>query len=129
MLPAYNEADVIGRLIHDMKELNLSDAAITVMVVDDGSTDQTTALASPAGAVVLSHKLNTGVGAAFQSGLQWVREKNFDLLLHLDADDQIPVSAIPKLLSPVFRNKFDMTIGSRFLHDFPKGRPAWRALS
>jgi glycosyltransferase involved in cell wall biosynthesis len=86
-----------------------------VLVVDDGSTDRTAAVARAAGARVLSLPYNLGIGGAVQTGIQYARDHDFDLVVQVDGDAQHPPSEIPKLLAPILEDRADLVIGSRFL--------------
>lgn len=86
-----------------------------VVVIDDGSTDDTSGSALKAGATVLKLPVNHGYGAALQTGYIYAAEKKFDYLVQLDADGQHDPGEIPALLEPVTGGEYDLAIGSRFL--------------
>ena len=113
-LPALNEAatvgDTIRRIPHDLPGIG----RLTVLVVDDGSTDATVAEARAAGALVISHGRRHGVGAAFQTGLAKSIELGADLLVTIDADGQFDPATIPQLIAPVLAGAADFTTASRF---------------
>lgn len=121
LLPAYNEGARVGDVLRRVGALRLEDASVAVVVVDDGSTDDTAARAREAGARVVSLGANLGVGAALRRGFELAREEGFDYLVHLDADGQLDPAQIPLVLEPVRRGAADAAIGSRFL----AGRPAY----
>src|SRR6476659_666412 len=108
LLPAYNEAEHISELIQTIKKVTIADLSIRILVVDDGSTDETAQVAKEAGATILSHRTNRGVGAAFRTGLHWALDEGCDFLIHLDSDGQIPANQIPALLKPVLQAKADV---------------------
>jgi glycosyltransferase involved in cell wall biosynthesis len=85
------------------------------LVVDDGSRDATAALARQAGARVLCHERNRGVGAAFRTGLHCVKEEGVEFLAHMDSDGQLLATDIPRLYQPVADGLCDLALGSRFL--------------
>ena len=108
-LPAYNEEKYIGTLV-----LLARQYAGEVIVVDDGSTDRTTRVASLAGATVIKHGANRGYGAAIQSILAEAKKRNPDSLVLIDADSQHNPDEIPTLIKAVSEG-FDLVIGSRKL--------------
>ena len=130
ILPALNEAAHIGDLVSELRaQTELSIGPPTVLVVDDGSRDATAEIARAAGAEVVSHPKNRGVGAAFRTGVEWVRAHDFDLLAHMDSDGQVLPSDLPLLLEPVAADECDLAIGSRFAGERPEGMAAWKAMA
>jgi len=129
LLPAYNEAKNIARVVADVRAVRVDGVEITPLVVNDGSKDDTAALAAAAGATVVSHPVNRGVGAGFRTGRDWAVENGFDYLLHMDSDGQVQAHEIPKLLAPVRRGEADIAIGSRFLVGAPENLERWKALA
>ena len=112
VIPAYNEEETVGAVVRDCL------AALPgaeVCVVSDGSSDRTAARARKAGATVLELPCNLGVGPAVQAGLQWARNRGFDLVARLDADGQHPPAEVPKLLARLEETGADFVVGSRFL--------------
>ena len=126
LLPAYNEADHIGDMVRRIRKIVIPGIAVTVLVVNDGSRDETAKLATEAGAVVISHSVNRGVGAAFRSGILYARKEEFDYLLHMDSDGQIAPEQIPNLLDPLLRGDADLVLGSRFCGEFPANFKRWK---
>lgn len=106
-LPAFNEEKFIGTLV-----LNARQYVDEVVVVDDGSSDNTAGIAGLAGADVLRHPHNLGYGAAVRSLLAEARKRDADVLVILDADSQHDPRDIPNLVGPV-RQGYDLVIGSR----------------
>ncbi len=121
LLPAYNESGRVGAVVRGVRAADVPDAAIDVVVVDDGSTDDTAREAEAAGARVVSLGANLGVGAALRRGFELARDERFDFLVHIDADGQIDPAQIPAVLAPVRSGRADAAIGSRFL----AGRPEY----
>ncbi len=112
IIPAYNEEKSIGKVV---KEAQQSVPGGGIVVIDDGSTDATAQIAREAGAVVLSHNVNLGYGAALQTGYKYALKKNYDYFVQLDADGQHPPRYINDLLSVLGKEPIDIVIGSRFL--------------
>ncbi|WP_135305270.1 glycosyltransferase family 2 protein [Haloarcula amylovorans] len=110
VIPAYNEADTIGPVVDETGEY-----VDRVVVVDDGSSDGTAAIAREHGAVVVEHVFNTGVGGAVRTGYQYAIQHDFDMVVQVDADGQHDPAKIPKLLDVA--KDHDMVIGSRYLND------------
>jgi len=108
VVPAYNEQDAIAEVISQ-----ITDAGYQVLVVDDGSTDQTQLRASAAGAQVVSLNSNSGVGIAIRTAFAKALDLGFDAVVQCDADGQHPVLEIPALIAA--SGGADMVIGSRFL--------------
>jgi glycosyltransferase involved in cell wall biosynthesis len=106
-MPAYNEGKYIGTMV-----LNTRKYVDEVIVVDDGSSDNTAEIARLAGASVVRHSENRGYGAAIQSILAEARKRAPDVLVILDADTQHNPQDIPDLISPL-RDGFDFVIGTR----------------
>ncbi len=109
-IPAYNEANTIGDIVK--KSLKHSDK---VIVVDDGSTDNTVDIAKQSGATVISHKKNQGYGASVITLFDRAREENADILTIIDGDGQHDPEQIPLLVTTLQENNVDVVIGSRFL--------------
>lgn len=86
-----------------------------VIVIDDGSTDNTAQVARAAGAEVIQHEIRHGAGAATRTGFLAAKAKDIDVLVTLDGDGQHDPNDIPCLVSPVIEKNVDLVIGSRFL--------------
>ena len=112
LIPAFNEEQRIAAVIRGIK-CALPDADI--LVVNDGSRDDTAAAARQAGAIVVSHPFNMGYGVTIQTGYKYARDKGYDYLVQIDADGQHDPTCIPALLAPVVAGEVDIAIGSRFL--------------
>jgi glycosyltransferase involved in cell wall biosynthesis len=110
IIPAYNEAGTIGDVIEKTQ-----DHVDDVVVVDDGSSDDTASIARSRGASVVEHVVNTGVGGAVRTGYRDAIQNDYDLLVQIDADGQHDPAYIPMLLERAEDN--DMIIGSRYLNE------------
>ena len=113
IIPAYNEEKTIKGVIFEIRELNLPNMRILVM--DDGSTDQTSYYAILAGATSIRHEINLGIGATLKTGYEAALLGHPDIVIQLDADGQHNPSEIPKLIQPILDGHADVVIGSRFL--------------
>jgi len=113
LIPAYNEERAIGRVIENIR--GVVGTTADIVVINDGSSDNTSGEADRTGAIVVSHPYNMGYGAAIQTGYKYARNKGYLYLVQLDADGQHDPSCIPALLAPVVAGKADIAIGSRFL--------------
>jgi glycosyltransferase involved in cell wall biosynthesis len=112
VIAAFNEASVIAGVVAGVVQ-----AGWRVVVVDDGSVDGTGALARAAGAMVVSHPINLGQGAALQTGFDWAMAQDADIVVTFDADGQHRVSDIARLVEALQANAADYALGSRFLGD------------
>jgi len=110
VIPAYNEASTIGPVIGDT-----AGYVDRVVVVDDGSSDDTAAIARDHGAVVVEHVFNTGVGGAVRTGYQYAIKHGFDWVVQVDADGQHDPAKIPELMAAA--EDCDMVIASRYLNE------------
>ena len=114
VVPAYNESNTIGPIIDETVAY-----VDKVVVVDDGSSDDTTAIAKDHGATVIPHAINTGVGGAVRTGYLYAIRNGYDFIVQIDADGQHDPAYIPELLDAA--EEHDMVIGSRYLNDSYKG--------
>nr|WP_319373451.1 glycosyltransferase family 2 protein [uncultured Methanobacterium sp.] len=121
IIPAYNEENTIVQVVNGVKKYS------DVLVVDDGSTDETSALAINAESNVLKHDKNIGKGAAIKTGLKSAIADDYDLMVLLDGDCQHDPRCIPLLLDGM--DGVDLLIGSRFLNMAPQNMPLQRRLS
>ncbi|WP_246803955.1 glycosyltransferase family 2 protein [Desulfosarcina cetonica] len=105
IIPVYNEADSIGSLLLEIKERY---PGFELIVVDDGSTDDTVQVADKAGATVFSHPYNIGNGAAVKTGIRMAKG---DILVFMDGDGQHRPGDIGRMLE--LFPKYDMVVGAR----------------
>jgi glycosyltransferase involved in cell wall biosynthesis len=120
VVPAYNEGDAVVDVLGSLRE---HVPEYDVLVVDDGSTDGTGELASAAGAAVVRHPFNLGIGGAVQSGFVYALENDYDYVVQVDGDGQHCPEEIRKLMRAMDEDPAtDMVCGSRFLtkeHEYP----------
>jgi glycosyltransferase involved in cell wall biosynthesis len=113
IVPAYNEAGAIAATVAEIHE---HAPGFDVVVVDDGSVDDTARRAAQAGAAVISHPFNLGIGGAVQSGYQYALERGYAVAVQVDGDGQHDARCIPELLGHLRGTPgLDMVTGSRFL--------------
>jgi glycosyltransferase involved in cell wall biosynthesis len=115
VVPAYNEVHTVASVVRAVRR----DApGWDVLVVDDGSTDATGASAEEAGARVVRHPFNLGIGGAVQSGFRYAREGGYDRMVQVDADGQHDPKEIKRLVRlHEAEPDLDMVCGSRFLSE------------
>lgn len=106
----FNESRTIGSVVLKAKKV-----ADQVVVINDGSWDDSLEIAKAAGAIVISHEHNRGYGAATQSALRYGHSVNCDVLVTIDGDGQHNTEDILSLIKPVLEDKVDIAIGSRFM--------------
>ncbi|MFH0921522.1 MAG: glycosyltransferase family 2 protein [Fibrobacterota bacterium] len=112
IIPAYNEGRSIRQAADRLAE---SCPSCDVLIVNDGSVDDTKARARESHARVLSLCHNLGVGGAVQTGFRYALKKGYDAAVQFDGDNQHPAQSIPALLEILSHEKADIVIGSRFL--------------
>lgn len=110
IIPAYNESQNIEEII-----VETSKYVNSVIVVDDGSNDNTSSIARKMGAKVIRNEYNMGKGEALKKGFLECYKYNADIIVALDADGQHTPSDMPSLIEPIETGKADIVIGSRFL--------------
>jgi len=115
VIPAKDEAATIGALLDGISKVSVPGHALHPIVVDDGSTDATAAIARGWGAEVVAHPENRGLGAAVRTGLRAAVASGAVAVAYLDADLEYAPEDIPKLVEPVLSGRADYVLGSRFL--------------
>lgn len=115
-LPAFNEEESIGEVIENIPRKFEGADLVEILVIDDGSTDNTVLAARKAGADhIISFGKNRGLGAAVRKGLEECLHLGADVGVMIDADGEYPAWQIPELVKPLFENQADYTMGSRFM--------------
>ena len=118
VIPAYNEAQRVADVVRRAR------ATLPVLVVDDGSTDETASLAEEGGATVLRQRPNQGKGAALRAGFRWALEAGYQAVIMLDADGQHDPAEIPLFLRAYQEAGADLIIGARDFRQMPPVRRA-----
>jgi glycosyltransferase involved in cell wall biosynthesis len=114
IVPAFQEEANILRVLEDIRTQM---PVVDVLVVNDGSTDQTAPLARAAGVKVIDHPYNMGIGAAIQTGFKYAHAHQYTEALQIDGDYQHPALEGPRLLRLLSEEGADMVIGSRFIEN------------
>ncbi len=115
-IPCYNEADTLAAVIHEIPRTLPGVDSVEVLIVDDGSTDNTVAVARAAGAdYVLSNMHNAGLARSFQRALWSALERGADVIVNTDGDNHYDQSKIGDLIQPILEQRADIVIGSRKL--------------
>ena len=109
IIPALNEEKTIQKAIEEVKPF-----CKNVIVVNDGSTDNTKQIAIEHGAVIVDHKLNLGLGQSLRDGIKKAQSFNSDIIVNFDADLQYRAKEIPSLVYYVIKDEYDLIMGSRF---------------
>lgn len=110
IIPAWNEEERIAVILEQLRVLDYK-----IVVVDDGSSDQTYKVVSRYPVALLRHKINRIQGAALQTGNDYALSRGADIIVHFDADGQFLVKEIPDIIKPILDNQADIVFGSRFL--------------
>jgi glycosyltransferase involved in cell wall biosynthesis len=119
IIPAYNEAKVIGDVLDDLPEfidVGKEQMQVYPVVVNDGSVDSTAKVVAKRPKVkLINHTVNSGAGGATRTGLRYAREKGFSFALTMDADGQHATEDVVRLAQEIVNKKADLIIGSRLL--------------
>ena len=117
IIPAYNEAQVLGGVVKNVyKAARKSQYNVTVVVVNDGSKDETATVAQNAGAHVINHILNTGAGGATATGLSYANQHDFAMAATMDADGQHDPVDVMRGFKELEDTNADLVIGSRLIN-------------
>lgn len=113
-MPAFNEAATISGVVSSLRE---HVPGADIVVVNDGSFDDTGVLARQKDVAVLDMPFNVGIGAAVQAGLLYALRNGYDVAIQVDGDGQHPASEVVKLTERLARGDCDLVIGSRFVQE------------
>jgi glycosyltransferase involved in cell wall biosynthesis len=120
IVPAFNEAGAIAGVVESIRAVG---PEYDVVVVDDGSVDDTSAIARRHGAFVVTLPYNIGIGGTVQTGFKYALEHGYETAVRLDGDGQHDPAELAKLLGPIERGEADIVTGSRFVEGSGKYRP------
>lgn len=128
-IPALNERDTIAAVIADIPRSIPGVARVEVLIVDDGCTDDTVAVALRAGADhVVRHTANKGLATAYQTGVDTALRLGADIIVNTDADGQYPGDEIPRLVAPIVARRADIVVGDRQVQSLEHFSPLKKAL-
>ncbi|HOW60788.1 MAG TPA: glycosyltransferase family 2 protein [Candidatus Moranbacteria bacterium] len=122
VIPAFNEKSVIQDVIQEVQNAGYEN----IIVVDDGSSDETQEKAKNAGAISLRHKINRGKGAATKTGIEAAKLLGAEIIVTMDGDGQHDSRDIEKLTEPIIQNHCDVVLGTRLKNT--KGMP-WHRIA
>lgn len=117
VIPACNEASRVPRVLQDLAGLRPDGASLSMLVVDDGSTDDTAAVARAHGAAVLRLPVNRGKGGALLAGVGEAQRRGAAVIVLMDADGQHRAEDLPRLLAPIMRGEAEVSLGAREFTD------------
>jgi len=124
-LPALNEAETIGAVLDGIPTRLPGVDSIRTIVVDDGSTDATSAIAQRHGATVVRHRRNLGTGKTFVSGVSAALRAGADIIVSMDADGQFRGEDVARLIAPIREGRADVALCSRFADSNLVGEMSW----
>ena len=118
VIPAYNEAPVIKDVIENAQKVfkTSKNYKIDIVLINDGSSDETSNNAKKTGVKVIDHVLNSGAGGATLTGLSYARQNNYDIVATMDADGQHSPNDVLNGIKYLTKNKQDLVIGSRLIN-------------
>jgi glycosyltransferase involved in cell wall biosynthesis len=125
IVPAYNEEGSVALVV---AAINEHAPGFDVLVVDDGSTDRTRSRAEQAGATVLQHPFNLGIGGAVQTGFKYASRNGYEVAVQIDGDGQHDPTYVPQMLELLHSDGVDIVCGSRFREHAGYGVPLRRRL-
>lgn len=114
LIPAYNEAGSIGQVIDEIQGYM---PTVDLLIISDGSTDETAAIARERGAMVVELPQNLGIGGAMQTGYRYAARHGYQVAVQVDGDGQHDVRELPPLLAAVMAGDVDLAVGSRYVAD------------
>jgi glycosyltransferase involved in cell wall biosynthesis len=114
IIPAYNEEKTLRDVILNIRA---SSSKNDILVVNDGSTDETGSIAKGEGVLILEHPYNMGIGATMQTGFLFASLNGYDLAIQMDGDGQHDPKYLEALISPILKGEAHLAIGSRYLEE------------
>lgn len=114
VVPCLNEQETVARVVRSVPDENDAITSVEVVVVDDGSTDETSQRARAAGAHLVRHTTNFGLGRTFRDGMDQALALGADIIVNVDGDGQFDPADIPKLIEPILAGEADFVTASRF---------------
>jgi len=114
-VPCLNEEKTVGRVVRAVPRDIPGISSVEVLVLDDGSTDETAKEAREAGAEVVVHPANRGLGVTFREAVEIALAKGADILINIDGDGQFDPTDVPTLVAPIVEGRAHMVTASRFL--------------
>jgi glycosyltransferase involved in cell wall biosynthesis len=127
-IPSFNEEKTLAQTIQELPKSIPGIDEITILVVDDGSTDRTAEVARACGAQVLSLETNRGLARAFSLGVERAVALGADVVVNTDADNQYRGDNIGRLVEPILQQRADIVVGCRPIVDHPEFGPLKKAL-
>lgn len=127
-IPCYNEEETLLTTLNDLPKFVKGVDTLQVLVINDGSTDNSAEIARKWGAVVLDIKPNRGLANAFRSGLQKSLELGADIIVNTDADNQYSARDIEKLVQPIIASEADIVVGARDIFNIKDFSPLKKLL-
>jgi len=122
IIPAHNESCTIGYLVE-----SLAKKGFDVLLIDDGSTDDTSVIAREKGAIVLRNEKKAGKGASLREGFDFALERGYDAVIMMDGDGQHDVGSLDRFLLEADKNKISVIVGNRMVN--AKGMPVIRFIT
>lgn len=126
LIPAFNEEKTLEKVVKTLPRKFTGIKNKEIIVVNDGSIDDTESIAKRLKITVISHFINRGLGGALGTGFEYARKNHFDILVTFDADGQHSPLDIQPVLNPIIKKKADVVIGSRLKK--PEGMPWYRRI-
>lgn len=114
IIPAFNEEGTLRDVILNIRAFH---AQADILVVNDGSTDETGNIAREEGVLILDHPYNMGIGATVQTGFLYALTNDYEIAVQIDGDGQHPPEFVSSLLEPISGGRSNLVIGSRFLSE------------
>ena len=121
-MPAFNEEKSIAHVIKETQKYTDD-----IIVIDDGSSDNTSQIATDNGTYTIKHPTNMGKGVALKSGFDYIQKLEYDIVITIDADNQHNPNEIPKLIQAI-NNGADFVNGSRYINGPEENTPAYRRI-